>query len=224
MNDGTLLKAVLVNGAKEANIQAQASGLPPKFDPTNFTDKIGKMADTVTAVLKDAADNIINAVNKGNAAEPLALLTNMDKISTFTQNDAGKSLQEIAVELDTKNDVAVQKILQNQVNLLTGLPAAQAIQNNIVQTANTVPDILAVDKAIQNVPTQGINNPGTPGTNPNNPGTSNPSAPGTDPNINNPGTNPGTSNPSAPRKEQNINNPGTNPGTSNHISNRKGVG
>ncbi|MEN9757906.1 MAG: hypothetical protein RL755_2093, partial [Pseudomonadota bacterium] len=47
MNDSTLLKAVLVNGAKEANIQAQASGLPPKFDPTNFTDKIGKMADTV---------------------------------------------------------------------------------------------------------------------------------------------------------------------------------
>mgnify|MGYP000574258905 CR=1 FL=1 len=233
MNDGTLLKAVLVNGAKEANIQAQASGLPPKFDPTNFTDKIGKMADTVTAVLKDAADNIINAVNKGNAAEPLALLTNMDKISTFTQNDAGKSLQEIAVGLDTKNDVAVQKILQNQVNLLTGLPAAQAIQNNIVQTANTVPDILAVDKAIKNAPTQGTNpgtnNPGAPGTNPgiNNPGTpgtdpNNPGTPGTNPGTTNPGTpgaNPGTNNPGASGADPNINTPsapGTNQVPDNH--------
>jgi hypothetical protein len=234
MNDSTLLKTVLVNGAKEVITKAQASGLPPKFDSTNFTDKIGKMANTVTAVLKGAADNIINAVNKSNSAEPLALLTNMDKISTFAQNDAGKSLQQIAVALDMKDDVALQKVLKNQVDLYTGLPATQAIENNIVQTIKSVPSILAADKAIKNPAPPGTSNPGantpgtttpganTPGTNNpgiNNPGASNPGAPGTTtPGASNPGTttpgapdinNPGASNPGAP----DINNPGaSNPG------------
>jgi hypothetical protein len=225
MNDSTLLKTVLVNGAKEVITKAQASGLPPKFDSTNFTDKIGKMANTVTAVLKGAADNIINAVNKSNSAEPLALLTNMDKISTFAQNDAGKSLQQIAVALDMKDDVALQKVLKNQVDLYTGLPATQAIENNIVQTIKSVPSILAADKAIKNPAPPGTSNPGAPGTTTpgaNTPGTTTPGAPDT----NNPGANtPGTTTPGAP----DTNNPGANtpgtttPGASNPGTNNPGA-
>ncbi|MEN9897125.1 MAG: hypothetical protein RLZZ66_774 [Pseudomonadota bacterium] len=218
LSDSTLLKTVLVDGAKEVNKQAQISGLPPRFDPANFTDKIDKMADTVTAVLKGAADNIINAVKKSNAAEPLALLTNMDKISKFAQNEAGKSLQQIAVALDIKDDVASKKVLQNQVNLLTGLTAEQAIEKNVVQTVKSVPDILAADKAIKNAPPlPGTNNPNNPGAPaPNNPGapaTNNPGAPAPNnsgvPATNNPDA-PATNNPGAPV----TNNPGA-PATNN---------
>jgi len=225
MNDSTLLKTVLVNGAKEVITKAQASGLPPKFDSTNFTDKIGKMANTVTAVLKGAADNIINAVNKSNSAEPLALLTNMDKISTFAQNDAGKSLQQIAVALDMKDDVALQKVLKNQVDLYTGLPATQAIENNIVQTIKSVPSILAADKAIKNPAPPDTNNPGVPATNnPSASSTSNPSNNPSDPSAssskNNPGT-PSTSNPSTPATnnptDPSAGNPSSPPATNNPV-------
>jgi hypothetical protein len=225
MNDSSLLKTVLVNGAKEVNAKAQASGLPPKFDSTNFTDKIAKMADTVTAVLKGAADNIINAVNKSNSAEPLALLTNMDKISKFAQNDAGKSLQQIAVALDMKDDVALQKVLKNQVDLYTGLPATQAIENNIVQTIKSVPSILAADKAIKNPAPPDTNNPGVPATNnPSASSTSNPSNNPSDPSAssskNNPGT-PSTSNPSTPATnnptDPSAGNPSSPPATNNSV-------
>ncbi|MEY3280486.1 MAG: hypothetical protein RL674_471 [Pseudomonadota bacterium] len=225
MNDSTLLKTVLVNGAQEVNTKAQASGLPPKFDSTNFTDKIAKMADTVTAVLKGAADNIINAVNKSNSAEPLALLTNMDKISKFAQNDAGKSLQQIAVALDMKDDVALQKVLKNQVDLYTGLPATQAIENNIVQTIKSVPSILAADKAIKNPAPPDTNNPGVPATNnPSASSTSNPSNNPSDPSAssskNNPGT-PSTSNPSTPATnnptDPSAGNPSSPPATNNPV-------
>ncbi|HCT99793.1 MAG TPA: hypothetical protein DF614_06990 [Methylococcaceae bacterium] len=207
MNDSALLKTVLVNGAKEANAQAQAGGLPPKFDATNFTDKIGKMADTVTAVLKEAADNIINAVNKSNTEQPLTLLKNMDKISTFAQNDAGKSLQQAAIELDIKDDIALQKALQNQVKLLTGLPAKQAIENNNVQTEKAVPTILAA----------GTQNPVQP--NPNNPNTNSPNTPpgtnnSTAPNANDSGTPPSTATPPN-SNNPNTNSPNTPPGTNN---------
>ena len=57
---------------------------------TSFTTNISKITDTVVTVLKDAADNVAAAVNNGGSAS--TLLTNIDKVSAFTQNTIGGSV------------------------------------------------------------------------------------------------------------------------------------
>ena len=153
LGDAALLKSVLVEGAKEANAQAQkeaqATGTTaPKFDAANFTDKIDKMADTVTAVLKSAADNIVTAVNNSKGGDALALLSNMDKVSAFAQNDAGASLQKIATTLDTKDTTALTAALKSQSDLFTGDAATKSISSKVVETQKAVGDIIAADKII----------------------------------------------------------------------------
>jgi hypothetical protein len=152
LGDAALLKSVLVDGAKEANAQAQkeaqATGTTaPKFDAANFTDKIDKMADTVTAVLKSAADNIVTAVNNSQGGDALALLSNMDKVSAFAQNDAGASLQKIATTLDTKDTNALNAALKSQSDLFTGDAATKSIESKVVETKKAVGDVIAADAA-----------------------------------------------------------------------------
>ncbi|MEN9896368.1 MAG: hypothetical protein RLZZ66_17, partial [Pseudomonadota bacterium] len=151
LGDAALLKSVLVEGAKEANAQAQkeaqATGTTaPKFDAANFTDKIDKMADTVTAVLKSAADNIVTAVNNSKGVDALALLSNMDKVSAFAQNDARASLQKIATTLDTKNIASLTTALKSQSDLFTGDAATKSIESKVVETQKAVADVVAADK------------------------------------------------------------------------------
>jgi hypothetical protein len=153
LGDAALLKSVLVEGAKEANAQAQKEAqttgtTAPKFDAANFTDKIDKMADTVTAVLKSAADNIVTAVNNSKGGDALALLSNMDKVSAFAQNDAGASLQKIATTLDTKDTNALNAALKSQSDLFTGDAATKSIETKVVETQKAVGDIIAADKII----------------------------------------------------------------------------
>jgi hypothetical protein len=152
LGDAALLKSVLVEGAKEANAQAQkeaqATGTTaPKFDAANFTDKIDKMADTVTTVLKSAADNIVIAVNNSKGGDALALLSNMDKVSAFAQNDAGASLQKIATTLDTKDTTALNAALKSQSDLFTGDAATKSIESKVVETQKAVGDVIAADAA-----------------------------------------------------------------------------
>ena len=152
LGDAALLKSVLVEGAKEANAQAQKEAqttgtTAPKFDAANFTDKIDKMADTVTAVLKSAADNIVTAVNNSKGGDALALLSNMDKVSAFAQNDAGASLQKIATNLDTKDATALTAALKSQSDLFTGDAATKSISSKVVETQKAVGDVIAADVA-----------------------------------------------------------------------------
>ncbi len=152
LGDAKLLKTVIVDGAKEVNTQAEkvaketGSTAAPKFDAAQFTDKIDKMADTVTAVLKTAADNITAAVSKGG--DGLTLLSNMDKVSAFTQNDAGKSLSDVAKTLDTKNAANLDAALKGQADLLTGDKATKATEAKVVETKKVVNDVIAADKVI----------------------------------------------------------------------------
>jgi hypothetical protein len=87
--DNALLKTVLVQSAKEV---VNNSNDATTINPSTFVDKIDKLSDTVAIVLKSAADNISAAVTKGDA---VTLLSNMDKVTTFTQEDAGVALQKL---------------------------------------------------------------------------------------------------------------------------------
>ncbi|MFI3181264.1 MAG: Ig-like domain-containing protein [Methylococcales bacterium] len=150
-SDAKLLKAVIIDGAKEANTLAQkaaeANGTAaPNFDAANFTDKIDKMADTVTNVLKTAAENITAAVENSKGGDGLALLGNMDKVSTFAQNDAGASLQKVAETLNVKDPNALIAALKTQTDLFTGDVAAKAIDNKVVETKQSVGDVFVADK------------------------------------------------------------------------------
>ena len=149
--DSTLLKIVIVDGAKEVNTHAEkvatdtGSNATLKFDTANFSDKIDKLADTVAAVLKTAADNITATVSKGGDA--LTLLSNIDKVSAFTQNDAGKSLSDVAKTLDTKNTASLDAALKDQADLFTGDKATKATEAKVVETKQVVIDVIAADKA-----------------------------------------------------------------------------
>ena len=149
--DSTLLKIVIVDGAKEVNTHAEkvatdtGSNATLKFDTANFSDKIDKLADTVAAVLKTAADNITATVSKGGDA--LTLLSNIDKVSAFTQNDAGKSLSDVAKTLDTKNTASLDAALKDQADLFTGDKATKATEAKVVETKQAVTDVIAADKA-----------------------------------------------------------------------------
>jgi methionine-rich copper-binding protein CopC len=156
--DPVLLKTVIVDGAKEANVQAQKDAQDngtqiPKFDAVVFTDKIDKMADTVVAILKDSADNITSAIERNSTETPLVILTNIDKVSSFVQNDAGKLLQQTAVTLNTKDEASLIVTLQNKVDLFTGTKATQSIQNKDVDTIKVVPTAIANTPASAPVPT-----------------------------------------------------------------------
>ena len=148
--DASLLKAVIIDGAKEVNtfvakVAKETGTVAPKFDATVFVDKIDKLADTVTAVMKTAADNITAAVSKGGDA--ITLLSNMDKVSAFTQNDAGKSLSDAAKTLDPKNATSLASVLKAQTDSFTGDKATKAIDTKVVETLKAVADVIKVDKA-----------------------------------------------------------------------------
>ena len=140
--DASLLKAVIIDGAKEVNtfvakVAKETGTVAPKFDATVFVDKIDKLADTVTAVMKTAADNITAAVSKGGDA--ITLLSNMDKVSAFTQNDAGKSLSDAAKTLDPKNATSLASVLKAQTDSFTGDKATKAIDTKVVETLKVCP-------------------------------------------------------------------------------------
>ncbi len=120
--DTTLLKTVLIEGAKESANNAVGVA-------TNFEAKINKMADTVSTVMKDAADNITAVITKGGSASDL--LANMGKVSAFTQGDVGISLQATAKTFDPTSTVELGA-LTAQATTLTGTAADSGIINKIV--------------------------------------------------------------------------------------------
>jgi hypothetical protein len=117
--DATLLKTVLIDGAKEAAKNSVG-------ETANFEAKIQKMADTVSAILKDSADNISMAVAQGGSVSDL--LTNMGKVSAFTQGEAGSSLNTIAQTLNPIGSIS-DSALKNQFNKFTGSAADASILN-----------------------------------------------------------------------------------------------
>ena len=144
--NSTLLKAVIVGGAKEVRNLASTQE-SPAFDGENFIVKMDKMAGTLTEVLKSAADNISTAVTNRKEGNGLALLGNLDKVSSFVQNNAGQSLQNVAVRFDIKNPNAIDAALKAQAGLFTGDVATKAINNMVVDTQKSVGDIIAADAA-----------------------------------------------------------------------------
>lgn len=121
--DSTVLKNVLVESAKES-AKNTANGA------TDFEAKINTMADSVSSVLKDAAKSITTAVEKGGNASNL--LSNMAKVSSFTQNDVGSSLSSTAKTFDHKSEEAISA-LTKQAASLTGDEAKASIEKKVVE-------------------------------------------------------------------------------------------
>ena len=94
-----------------------------------------------------AADNIVTAVNNSKGGDALSLLSNMDKVSAFAQNDAGASLQKIATTLDTKDTNALTTALKSQSDLFTGDAATKSISSKVVETQKAWDLIAATAKA-----------------------------------------------------------------------------
>ncbi len=123
--DSELLKTVLITSSENSHTDKN-------FTPTESADyqsKISKMADTVSVILKDAADNITTAVNTGGNA--LTLLTNMAKVTAFTQGNIGSSLQTFAQTFDPNSTNAIS-VLKAQETALTGTVADTSAANIVV--------------------------------------------------------------------------------------------
>jgi hypothetical protein len=71
----------------------------------------------------------------------------MDKVSAFTQNDAGKSLSDAAKTLDLKNATSLASVLKAQTDSFTGDAATKSITSKVVETLKAVGDVIKVDKA-----------------------------------------------------------------------------
>jgi hypothetical protein len=117
--DATFLKTVLLEGAKEAANNSVGEAV-------NFEARIVKMADTVSAILKDAANNIKAAVTKGGGV--LDLLANMGKVTAFTQGDVGSALNTTAKTLDPNGTIS-DSVLKSQLDKFTGSAADASILN-----------------------------------------------------------------------------------------------
>ena len=120
--DTTLLNSVLIEGAK-------TSAQNMVGDVTNFEAKIDKIANTVSAILKDSADNITAAVNMNGGVSNL--LTNLDKVTAFTQGDVGNSLSATAQTLEPTGSLS-DSALKNQIDIFTGSVADTSVTNKIV--------------------------------------------------------------------------------------------
>jgi hypothetical protein len=139
--DTVLLKTVLVDSAREAvKSNAALGGVA-----VNFAEKVDKLSDTVATVLTSAAETINAAVIQGG--DVVSLLSHMDKVTAFTQGEAGEALKKTAEVLDTKNASALTSMLNEQKAALTGEAAAKAIENQIVAT-KVIAEVIVSDKAI----------------------------------------------------------------------------
>jgi methionine-rich copper-binding protein CopC len=153
LSDLTFLKDVIVEGAKQVSNHAaemvKESGTTetPKFNVTSFSEKVSALADTVTAVVKDASDNITKAIEKGGNA--LEILSNVDKTSSFAQNNAGESLSKLAELLDTKDTDVLANALKDALSSLTGETAAKLIEETVVETLKIVSEVIEADKAAE---------------------------------------------------------------------------
>lgn len=131
--NSTLLKTVLIDSSKQS-----------KNDKTNFTEtestdyeaKVSKMADSVTEILKNSANSITDAVSKGGDAT--TLLSNMGKVSSFTQNDAGSILKETARTLDMTSS----KVETNLKSLATTLNKLQNSTDSFEDRSAAMEDAL----------------------------------------------------------------------------------
>ncbi|MEI6746774.1 MAG: Ig-like domain-containing protein, partial [Methylococcaceae bacterium] len=123
--DSALLKTVLITSSE--NSHADKNFTP--IESADYQSKISKMADTVSFVLKDSADNINNAVNTGGNA--LTLLTNMAKVTAFTQGNIGSSLKTFAETFDP-NSATATSTLKAQEIALTGTVADTSAANIVV--------------------------------------------------------------------------------------------
>ena len=129
-SDSNLLKEVVVEGAKNASNANSTE--TPKFNEAAFTARVNALANTVAEVLKDAADNITKAAEKGGNA--LDILNNVDKVSSFTQNNAGDVLGKLAEALNPENTAELTASLQETLDTLTGGVATQIIAEMVVNT------------------------------------------------------------------------------------------
>jgi|GEM_PF-2196300 len=121
--DAAVLQTVLVDSAKEA--AKTTTG-----DASNFTEKMNVMAQSVATVLKESATTITEVVSKGGNAT--TVLTEMAKVSSFAQNDAGKVLSETAQKIDPKDEAQISA-LATQMTSLTGDSAKAQIANKAVE-------------------------------------------------------------------------------------------
>ncbi|MEN9897114.1 MAG: hypothetical protein RLZZ66_763 [Pseudomonadota bacterium] len=144
--DATLLNTVIVDSAKEVQKNASSEDVP-NFDAENFIAKMDKLSATLTEVLKSAADNISAALANSTEGDGLALLGNLDKVSSFVQNDVGQSLQEVADQIDIKNPNEIDALLKAQKDAFTGDAATKAIQDVVVDTLKSVGEVVAADAA-----------------------------------------------------------------------------
>lgn len=96
--DSTLLKSVLVGSSKQSDTDKVNFTVAKA---TEYQIRVAKMADSVTEILKNSANSITDTVSKGGDAT--ALLTNMGKVASFTQNDVGGILKETARTLDVQS-------------------------------------------------------------------------------------------------------------------------
>jgi hypothetical protein len=161
----SLLKTVIVQGAKEANVlaqkEAQSQGITTsKFDTTVFFDKVDKMTNTVAQVLSASADKVATIAQSDQTFDALSLLTKIDKISAFTQNVAGTSLQNTIAIANKNNDAAFTLALEEQANALTGNAATKAIDNQLVNTATIVTNIEKSSVSTQKVTSSTLLFPG----------------------------------------------------------------
>lgn len=129
-SDSNLLKEVVVEGAKNASNANSTE--TPKFNEAAFTARVNALANTVAEVLKDAADNITKAAEKGGNA--LDILNNVDKVSSFTQNNAGDVLGKLAEALNPENTAELTASLQETLGSLTGDAATKIIAEMVVNT------------------------------------------------------------------------------------------
>ena len=123
--DSELLKTVLITSSENSHTNKNFTPV----ESADYQSKISKMADTVSVILKDAADNITTAVNTGGNA--LTLLTNMAKVTAFTQGNIGSSLQTFAQTFDPNSTNAIS-VLKAQETALTGTVADTSAANIVV--------------------------------------------------------------------------------------------
>ena len=138
----TLLKTVLIESAKD--VAKNSIG-----ESVSFEAKINKMADSVAAIMKDAADNITAAVNTGE--NPAVLLSNMGKVTAFTQGNVGDSLKIIATNWDVATVSA--KLLDDAVKNFTGVTA-----DNTLKTIQVVDLTVVATQAAANASAQAAAN------------------------------------------------------------------
>ena len=112
--DTTVLRSVLIDSSKQSETDTKNF---TAAESTDYEIRIAKMADSVTEILKNSANSIIDTVSQGGDAT--ALLANMGKVASFTQNDAGGILHDTARTFDTQSTTVATDLITLATTLNT---------------------------------------------------------------------------------------------------------